>query len=264
MQTQGGGSPAPRKAPKAPPAKQVLLSVVIPAYNEAKRLPPTLARVVAWTRAQPFACEIVVVDDGSRDATADIARAALAGVEHRVLVHPTNRGKGAGLATGMTAARGEYVLMTDADLSTPIEEVARFLDAHAAGAPIVIGTRKAPGANVLKRQAPLRERMGRVFTWLSNVLVCPGVTDFTCGFKCFRADACAAVFSRLLEEGWAYDAEVLFLARKLGYAVREVPVPWTNDPSTRVRLVRDAVSSFAGLLRIRWRSLVGRYRLPDA
>ncbi len=238
------------------------LSIVIPAYNEAARLPPTLARIVAWTRARDFACEIVVVDDGSRDGTAELAEAALAGVEHRVLRHESNRGKGAGLATGMTAARGEFVLMTDADLSTPIEEAERFLAVHATGVPVVIGTRKAAGANVLKHQSALRERMGRVFTWLSNVLVCPGVTDFTCGFKCFRADACGAVFSRLREQGWAYDTEVLYLARRLGFPVKEVPVSWTNDPSTRVRLLRDAASSFAGLMRIRWRALAGMYRLP--
>jgi dolichyl-phosphate beta-glucosyltransferase len=238
------------------------LSIVIPAYNEAERLPPTLDRILAWVRGRDFACEIVVVDDGSADATADVARRALAGVEHRVLVHATNLGKGAGLATGMTAARGEFVLMTDADLSTPIEEAGRFLEVHATGAAVVIGTRKAAGASVLRRQAPLRERMGRVFTWLSNVLVCPGVTDFTCGFKCFRADACREIFSRLRERGWAYDTEVLYLARRLGFEVREAPVSWTNDPSTRVRLVRDAVSSFAGLVRIRWRALAGLYRLP--
>jgi len=239
------------------------LSIVIPSYNEAKRLPPTLERVVAWTRAQDFACEIVVVDDGSSDGTAEVASRALTGVAHRVIVHEANRGKGAGLATGMTAARGEYVLMTDADLSTPIEEAARFLEVHATGVPVVIGTRKAAGANVMRRQAPLRERMGRVFTWLSNVLVCPGVSDFTCGFKCFRADACREIFSRLLERGWAYDAEVLYLARKLGFPVRELPVSWTNDPSTRVRLLRDAVSSFAGLMRIRGRAIAGLYRLPN-
>jgi len=239
------------------------LSIVVPAYNEAKRLPPTLERIVAWTRAQDFACEIVVVDDGSSDGTAAIAETSLGAVEHRVLRHETNRGKGAGLATGMTAARGEFVLMTDADLSTPIESVGRFLEIHAVGVPVVIGTRKAAGANVLLRQAPLRERMGRVYTWLSNVLVCPGVTDFTCGFKCFRADACREIFSRLRESGWAYDTEVLYLARKLGFEVRESPVSWTNDPSTRVRLVRDAASSFAGLMRIRGRALAGLYRLPN-
>jgi dolichyl-phosphate beta-glucosyltransferase len=238
------------------------LSIVIPAFNEERRLPPTLATVNAWVRSRPFSCEVVIVDDGSSDRTADAARRALDGVEHRVLVHERNRGKGAGLRTGMTAARGAYVLMTDADLSTPIEEAERFLDLHATGVPVVIGTRKAPGASVLRRQAALRERMGRVYTLLSNALICPGVSDFTCGFKSFRADACREVFGRLREDGWAYDTEALYLARRLGYEVRELPVQWTNDPSTRVRLLRDAAGSFAGLLRIRTRVLFGRYGLP--
>lgn len=235
---------------------------MIPAFNEERRLPPTLEILVAWARRQPFACEFVIVDDGSKDRTADVARASLDGMEHRVLAHAVNSGKGAGLRTGMTAARGEFVLMTDADLSTPIEEVERFLALHDTGVPVVIGTRKAKGANVLRRQSLIRERMGRVYTLLSNALVCPGVSDFTCGFKSFRADACREVFGRLRETGWAYDSEVLYLARRLGYEVRELPVRWTNDPSTRVRLFRDSMGSFAGLVRIRARVLFGRYGLP--
>lgn len=237
------------------------LSVVVPAYNESRRLPPSLQTIVTWARSQPFAVEIVVVDDGSTDGTRDAAERGLAGTEHQILVHESNLGKGAGIRTGMRAARGEYVLFSDADLSTPITEASAFLDIHGTGAPIVIGTRKTGAARVLVRQNPIRERMGRVFTWLSNVLICPGVSDFTCGFKSFRADVASEIFSRALEDGWAYDTEVLFLARRLGYPIREVPVPWTNDPSTRVRLVRDAVGSFLGLLRIRRRAAQGRYRL---
>ena len=237
------------------------LSVVIPAYNEARRLPPTLARVRAWADAQDFPVEVVVVDDGSTDGTADVARRGLEGFEHRILVHERNRGKGAGLRTGMAAAAGDFVLFSDADLSTPIEEATRFLELHDRGVPVVIGTRKCGSAAVLVRQSAVRERMGRVFTWLSTVIVCPGITDFTCGFKSFRRDACEAIFGRMLEDGWAYDSEVLFLARRLGFEVREVPVTWANDPSTRVRLVRDAIGSFAGLVRIRWRDATGRYRV---
>jgi len=235
------------------------LSIVIPAYNEEHRIPQSLATILAWLSAQPWASELVVVDDGSRDRTVEVVRQQLNGFPHRLVGHERNRGKGAAIRTGMLAATGEVVLFTDADLSTPIEEASRFLAAHAEGVPVVIGTRKAAGAQVLRHQSFVRERMGRVYTWLSSVLICPGVTDFTCGFKSFRRDACQAVFSRLLEPGWAYDTELLYLVRRLGYEVREVPVRWTNDESTRVNLLRDTVGSMAGLARIRYRSLSGAY-----
>lgn len=238
------------------------LSLVIPAYNEEQRLPRTLDTALAWIDSAGIDAEVVVVDDGSSDATGDLARSRLRERRHQVLVHERNRGKGAGLRTGMVAARGEYVLFSDADLSTPIDEAARFLEAHDEGAPVVIGTRKSAGANVLEHQNPVRENMGKVYTWLSSVLICPGVTDFTCGFKSFRRDACREIFSRVREDGWAYDSEVLYLARKLGYEVREVPVRWSNDPSSRVNLLRDTLGSAAGLLRIRYRAMTGGYGVP--
>ncbi len=238
------------------------LSVVIPAYNESARLPPTLDVVTAWLREQDFTSEIVVVDDGSTDDTAGIARQTLGEFPHQCITHEQNRGKGAGLKTGMVAARGEFVLFTDADLSTPIEEASRFLELHAQGQPIVIGTRKSKGAQVTRRQAALRERMGRVYTWLSNVMICPGVSDFTCGFKSFSRESSQAIFSRLREAGWAYDTEVLYLSRRLGYSVQEVPVRWANDPSSRVNLLRDSVGSALGLVRIRTRALFGAYENP--
>lgn len=239
------------------------LSLVFPAYNEAKRLPATLDTVLDWLDAQDFDAELVIVDDGSSDGTAELARERLAGRDAQVLVHERNQGKGAGLRTGMVAARGDHVLFSDADLSTPIEEATRFLERHAAGCPIVIGTRKSAGAQVLKRQSPVRENMGKVYTLLSNALICPGVSDFTCGFKSFRRDAAHAIFSRLRENGWAYDSEVLYLARRLGYDVTEVPVRWINDPSSRVNLLRDTLGSAAGLARIRGRALFGRYGIPS-
>ncbi len=240
------------------------LSLVVPCYDETHRLGPSIERILAWVRAQDFESEIVIVDDGSRDGTAEFAEQHLADARHVVLRHARNRGKGAALRTGMLAAVGRHVLFSDADLSTPIEEASKFLAAHAAGAPIVIGSRKTKGAAVTKRQNPLRENMGRVYTWLSNVLICPGVSDFTCGFKSFVRQAAQDVFSRVREEGWAYDSEVLYLARRLGYPVTEVPVAWANDPSTRVRLLRDAFGSAAGLARIRGRALRGVYDAPGA
>lgn len=238
------------------------LSIVFPAYNEQARLPATLTTVLAWVDAQSFDTEIVIVDDGSSDDTIGVARRALEGRDHQLLTHAQNQGKGAGLRTGMTAARGDLVLFSDADLSTPIDEATRFLAAHESGTPIVIGTRKSKGADVITRQSLIRENMGKMYTLLSNALICDGVSDFTCGFKSFRREAAQAIFSRLRENGWAYDSEVLYLAKRLGYGVQEVPVRWINDPSSRVNLLRDTVGSAAGLLRIRGRALFGRYEIP--
>ncbi len=236
------------------------LSIVVPCYNEARRLGASLAAIRAWAAAQDFDVDFVIVDDGSSDGTADLAARELAGAAHRILRHARNRGKGAALRTGMTAAGGRFVLLTDADLSTPIDQAGLLLAAHEAGAPVVIGSRKVRGADVTRHQSWLREHMGKVYTWLSNVLICRGVTDFTCGFKSFTNSAAHDIFGRLREDGWAYDTEVLYLARRLGHRVVEVPVSWANDPNTRVNLLRDTVGSALGLVRIRWRALRGTYR----
>ena len=200
--------PAPR--PHAVPPD---LTIVVPCFDEAHRLGPTLDRIRAWIGGRDEAVDVLVVDDGSTDATAAVARRALAGADHRVLTHPRNRGKGAALRTGMTAATGALVLFTDADLSTPIEAAGRFLAAHRAGHAVVIGSRKTAGARVTRRQHPVRETMGKVYSSLSRGLICPGVTDFTCGFKGFRAPAAVAVFSRAAIDGWAFDVEAVVAAR---------------------------------------------------
>lgn len=224
----------------------------MPAYNEAARLARTLPVIrerlpdlVAGRRA-----EILVVDDGSSDATADTATRLLDGFPGRVVSYRTNRGKGHALIRGMLAARGAVRLFSDADLSTPLDEIPRFLAAHDAGADVVIGSRKRPGANVERHQPPTRESLGKVFTALANVLVLSGVSDFTCGFKSFTAPAAERIFSELTAWDWSFDVEALWLARKHGFRLREVPVTWRNDPQTKVHLKRDILRSFAGLLRI--------------
>jgi dolichyl-phosphate beta-glucosyltransferase len=240
------------------------LSIVVPCYDETGRLGASLATILAWTAEQDFPVEVVVVDDGSTDGTAELAESHLTGVPHRVLRHDRNRGKGGALQTGMLAASGRYVLFTDADLSTPIEHAADLLAAHERGAPVVIGSRKTAGSQVSERQSLVRESMGRVFTGLANVVTGAGVSDFTCGFKSFTREAAGDLFGRLREDGWAYDAELLYLARRRGYAVTEVPVTWANDPSTRVRLLRDTLGSALGLLRIRLRALRGEFETRRA
>lgn len=227
-------------------------SLVVPCYNEEARLSRTLPRMREYLAALdlPGGAEILVVDDGSHDGTARVAEEQLSGFPGGVTSYEGNRGKGHAVKHGMLAARGRIRLFSDADLSTPLEEIPRFLAAHAKGHDVVIGSRKRPGARVLKRQPLLRESMGKVFTLLTNVLVVSGVSDFTCGFKSFTAHACDTVFPEAQIEDWSYDAELLWLVRRAGLRLTEVPVRWTDDPDTRVRRFANAVSSASGLYRI--------------
>ena len=228
------------------------LSFVVPAFNEAERMRDTIPEMIAYIRSRPEigSFEILVVDDGSSDGTAARARDLLDGVPGRVLAYEPNRGKGAAVRHGMLAARGRIRLFSDVDLSTPIDEIPRFLHAHAEGMDVVIGSRKRPGARVERHQPLLRESMGKIFTFLSNVLVVSGVSDFTCGFKSFTAPAAERVFPHLTLEDWSFDTELLWLVRRHGLRMREVPVRWRDDPATRVSRFRDTVRSLQGLVRL--------------
>jgi len=242
-----------RSASSTPaPAATVDFSLVVPAYNESDRLVRTLPEMRdRLTSLLPGrSVEIVLVDDGSADGTADTARRLLDGFPGRVISYGGNRGKGYAVIQGMRGARGEIRLFSDADLSTPLDEIPRFLAAHRAGADAVIGSRKRPGADVVRHQPFVRESMGKVFTALANILVVSGVSDFTCGFKSFTARAAEDVFSRMTSSDWSFDVEVLWLVRRRGYRLKEVPVRWTDDPGTKVNLRRDTIRSFLGLMRL--------------
>ena len=232
------------------------LSVVVPALNEEDRLPRTLERIGSHLGRRRERYELVVVDDGSRDRTAERAQAAGA----TVLRNETNRGKGYAVRRGMLAARGARRLMTDADLSTPIEELDRLCARMDEGHDVVIGSRARPGARIEVRQPWYRESMGRLFNLFVRALVVPGVTDTQCGFKLFSAAAARDVFSSARLDGFSFDVEVLFLARRKGYRIAEVPVVWRNDAASRVSLVRGFLA-FPDLLRIRANDWSGRYGL---
>jgi dolichyl-phosphate beta-glucosyltransferase len=230
------------------------LSVVIPAFNEAERLPRTLDRVGAFLRAFGRGHEVVVVDDGSSDGTAERARAAGA----TVLRNDRNRGKGHAVRRGMLEARGERRLMTDADLSTPIEELPRFLETMARGYDVVIGSRAVAGANIEVHQPWFRENMGRLYNLFVRALALPGLRDTQCGFKLWSAGAARAAFADARLDGFSFDVEALYLARKRGYRIAEVPVTWRNDAATRVSLGGGS-AAFPDLLRIRLNAWRGRY-----
>jgi len=231
------------------------LSVVVPALNEEDRLPRTLERITSHLGRRGGAYEVLVVDDGSRDGTA--ARAEAAGAI--VLRNEGNRGKGFAVRRGMLAARGARRLMTDADLSTPIEELDRLSARMDAGSDVVIGSRALAGARIEVRQPWYRENMGRLFNLFVRALAVPGLMDTQCGFKLFSAAAARDVFSAACLDGFSFDVEVLFLARKKGYRIAEVPVLWRNDAASRVSLVRGFLA-FPDLLRIRANDWSGRYR----
>jgi len=235
----------------------IALSVVIPAFNEARRIGPTLSAVRGWLEAKAVPAEIIVVDDGSRDGTAERARAPLSGFgESKVIILPENRGKGAAVRAGVLEARGDLILLSDADLSTPIVEIEKFLSLIDEGADIVIGSRAVPGADIQVRQKALREGMGKFFNRLVRRLVLKGVPDTQCGFKLFRREAARRLFSEARIRGFCFDVEILALASRRGFRVRQVPVVWRNSPQSRVRLIRSSLGMIADLIRVRRR--VGR------
>jgi dolichyl-phosphate beta-glucosyltransferase len=236
------------------------LSVVVPAYQEARRLPATLTHVTAYLdgRGEPY--ELIVVDDGSHDATAEVAARGLAGLGERgrLLRLPANRGKGAAVRAGALAARGERVLVMDADLSTPIEELAALERACAGGADVAIGSRALDRSLIVRRQPLLREWSGRLFNLVVQLFALPGIQDSQCGFKLFRGEAARDLFRRARSDGFGFDVEVLALARHLGYRIAEVPVRWRNDDDSRLSLARGA-AAFLDPLRVRLGLWLGRY-----
>lgn len=240
----------------------VRLSVIIPAYNEARRLGGTLRLAAAWLARQPWDAELVVIDDGSSDGTSDIARqfAEKSPVPLQLGLLPANRGKGAAVREGMLhLATGDYRLMYDADGSTPIEMVERLWPCFERGADVVIGSRALPASDIAVRQARYREGMGKLNNLLLRALGLTAFRDTQCGFKAFTASAADAVFSRLRVERFAFDAEALYIARRLGLRIEEIPVHWENAPDTRVHPIADSTRMICDALRIRIRAASGAY-----
>ncbi len=238
--------------------EQIQLSVTIPTYNEADRIGPSLQRVWDYLRSRYGAggFEMIVVDDGSRDSTvAAVEQFRTRAPELQLIRFSQNRGKGAAVRAGMIAATGKAVLFSDADLSTPIEEVEGALRLLADGGDVVIGSRALAGSRILVRQHRLRESMGRLFNRLVRILLQIPFRDTQCGFKLFRREAAHAVFQRACIDGFAFDVEAILIAMQLGYAVCEMPVRWINDPASRVTLILHPAQMLADLWRI-WAAFI--------
>lgn len=240
------------------------LSIVIPAFNEEQRLGSTLQAILTYVAQQPYTAEIIVVDDGSSDATAGLVTSFYnANPSIRLLQNGWNRGKGFSVRSGFLHARGEYLLFSDADLSTPIQEIEKLLAALHEPCEIAIASRALPGSSIEVHQPRYRENMGRLFNVLVQALVVPSIRDTQCGFKCFARRAALDICQRMTLDRFGFDVEMLYLAHRLGYRVREVPVVWRNSPQTRVHVLRDCSSMLYDLLRIRWNAAYGRYDLPQ-
>jgi glycosyltransferase involved in cell wall biosynthesis len=235
-------------------------SIVIPAYNESARLGATLERVLAYVRAQGWAAELIVVNDGSQDNTAEIVRTfAAKNNALRLVENPGNRGKGFSVRNGMLHARGRVILFTDADLSSPIEEAPKLLQALEAGADIAIGSRWLRAETQTQRQPLYRQLFGRVFNLLLRLTLGLQFKDTQCGFKAFKQTAAQAIFPLQKIEGWGFDPEILFLARKFGLKVQEIPVAWGHSGGTRIHPLKDGSRMFLEMLHIRWNNLTGKY-----
>ncbi len=238
------------------------ISIVIPAYNEEKRLASTLERILSFlARGSWVSTEILVVDDGSSDGTAEVASRYAPNV--RLLLNPGNRGKGYSVRHGMLEATGDWILFTDADLSAPIEEMDKLFAAIGSASPparVAIGSRALDRSLIGVHQSVFRENAGRVFNLAMRLIAGLPFWDTQCGFKLFEGRAAKQIFLRQRLERFGFDAEVLFIAKKLKYRVVEVPVHWSHAEGTKVSMFRDSVGMFVDLLRVRANCWRGLYR----
>ena len=238
-------------------------SIVIPAYNEAARISNALEAVVGCIRQRGWSAEVVVVDDGSRDQTAELVRAFAANApEVRMLENPGNRGKGYSVRNGIIQSLGEVVMFTDADLSAPIEEADGLFAAIAAGADIAIGSRWLERTRQSIRQPLYRQFFGRCFNAVTRAVMGLPYADTQCGFKAFTRAAAQTVFQLQTIERWGFDPEILFIARKRGYRIVEVPVSWAHDERTRISYLKDGIRMLEDIAVVRWNALLGRYNKP--
>jgi dolichyl-phosphate beta-glucosyltransferase len=236
------------------PERSHALSIIIPAYNEQWRLPTTLIDIIDYIDNKKIDAEVIIVDDGSTDATCDTVRK----FERirpcvRLLRVAKNTGKGHAVRSGVLNAYGEKILFTDADGSTPIQELDRLMAALNSGADLAIGSRALASADTSVSTLPHRKYLGRLFNSLVNLIVLPSIADTQCGFKLFTAQTGKFLFERQKSDGFSFDVEILFIAQRAGLKISEVPINWTNAPGSKVNLVRDSIKMFLDIIRFRFR-----------
>ena len=237
---------------------QPLLSIIIPAHNEEKRLPPTLEQVFAFLDRQNYEAEVLVIENGSTDRTYEVAQSFASQHKNLRVIHADGRGKGLAVQRGMLEARGQYRLMCDADLSMPIVEVTKFLSRDTAEFDIAIASREAPGA-VRYDEPRYRHLGGRLINLIIRLLILPGLQDTQCGFKCFRAQVADDLFKRQTLLGWSFDIELLFIARRHGYRIIEIPIDWYYRSESKVHALRDAMRMIRDIIQIHRNARRGIY-----
>jgi dolichyl-phosphate beta-glucosyltransferase len=235
------------------------LSIIIPAYNEEARLSETLPLLKAYLDRQEYSSEVVLVDDGSEDRTTEVFHEFFTPERGRSFKNAPNRGKGYSIRRGVEEARGEVVLFSDADFSTPIEEFPKLHQHIQNGFDVAIGSRSLPESDVDVRQAWVRESMGKMFNLLVQGIILRGFKDTQCGFKCVLRKDAVSIFSKMTIDGFGYDVEFLFLAQKNGLKIKETPVLWRNHPDSRVRIVQDSFRMLMDLITVRFRDWFGQY-----
>lgn len=228
---------------------QPFLSIIIPLYNEVTRL-KNLIKVYDFFESNNINYEIILVNDGSNDKTLSYLKKFPKKYKYQLVSYKVNMGKGYAIKEGMLAANGKFRLFTDIDLSTPIEEFNKFIP-YLNKYDLIIGSRKTKGSTLKKRQPLIRESLGKIFTLVSQTILNLETSDFTCGFKCFSQKAAIEIFNKQTVNRWGFDSEILFLAKKLRFKTKEVPVTWFDDPRSKVKFPQAIISSIADLIKIR-------------
>jgi dolichyl-phosphate beta-glucosyltransferase len=236
------------------------LSIIIPAYNEEDRLPQSLNKILQFIQQQAYTSEIILVENGSSDRTLAIARAFSEHFPALKVYHESQKGKGLAVKTGMLQAGGDYRFICDVDLSMPVEDINQFLPPAVSDADVTIASREAPGAQRFG-EPEYRHLIGRVFNTLVRLIALPGLQDTQCGFKCFKGAVAEKLFPHLTITGWTFDVELLFMARRQGYSIKEIPIHWYYSPHSKVHVLRDSLRMALDLLRIRWNGIRKVYEL---
>lgn len=238
----------------------VLLSIILPAYNEEERLPACMEKVAGFVSRQDFPVEVLIIENGSKDNTYGLARKFAEKYSWLRVFREEKPGKGRAVRRGMLEAHGQYRFFADVDFSMPVDEISHFIPPNLSDYDVAIGSREGKGA-IRYNEPPFRHFTGRVFNWVVRILAVHKIQDTQCGFKCFQAEAAQKLFSVQLLDGWAFDAEVLFIAQHYGFKIIEVPVQWYYDGHSKIHVVKDSWRMFKELIQIRKNYYTGRYQI---